>query len=99
MRGKSIELVCRDSIAGGSIAARAWVLAIDFGTSFTVAAARIDEGEPAMMDIDGERRMPSVLLVDGDDIVVGRVADEFRLLARRRRYAPRRAASGTSRPS
>ena len=54
-----------------------WVLAIDFGTSFTVAAAAYQGEHGTVVEIDGERRLPSVILVDGDDIIVGRVADEM----------------------
>ena len=54
-----------------------WVLAIDFGTSFTVAAAAYQGEHGTVVEIDGERRLPSAILVDGDDIIVGRVADEM----------------------
>ncbi|MEM9745278.1 MAG: Hsp70 family protein [Actinomycetota bacterium] len=55
-----------------------WVLAIDFGTSFTVAASRIGDRPAEVLEIDGERRVPSVLLLDEDgDIVVGRAAEHL----------------------
>jgi actin-like ATPase involved in cell morphogenesis len=56
---------------------RDWKLAIDFGTSFTSAAAwsasRVDP-----IEIGGERRIPSVVYV-GDDgaLLVGRAADNM----------------------
>ena len=54
-----------------------WVLAIDFGTSFTVAAAKVD-GRPAeVIEIAGERRMPSVVLIDAETVMVGRVAEDL----------------------
>ena len=55
-----------------------WILAIDFGTSYTVAAARLGERPPEIIDLAGERRMPSVVLVAADgQIVVGRTADDL----------------------
>jgi len=59
------------------VATRPWILAIDFGTSYTVAAARVEGREPEVIEIGGERRIPSVVLVDADRIIVGRVADEL----------------------
>ncbi|MCU1398645.1 MAG: heat shock protein 70 [Acidimicrobiales bacterium] len=54
-----------------------WVLAIDFGTSFTVAAAKVGERVPEVIEIAGERRMPTVVLIDGDTVMVGRVAEDL----------------------
>ncbi len=55
-----------------------WVLAIDFGTSYTVAAVKVDDRPPEVIEVGGERRIPSVVLVDGDnDILVGRPADDL----------------------
>lgn len=55
-----------------------WILAIDFGTSFTVAVAQVEGRSPEVLEIAGERRVPSVVLTDeGDRIVVGRVAEEL----------------------
>src|SRR5262245_48181588 len=55
-----------------------WILAIDFGTSYTVAAG-LAEGQAAeVIEIQGERRTPSVVLVEGPGrFVVGRVADDL----------------------
>ena len=53
-----------------------WVLGIDFGTSFTVAAARGRRG-PEVIEVGGERRVPSVVLADDDgSLVVGRAGGE-----------------------
>lgn len=60
-----------------SVTARQWVLAIDFGTSYTVAVAAFDGQDARVLEIDGELRVPSVILADADRIVVGRVADEM----------------------
>lgn len=55
-----------------------WILAIDFGTSYTVAAARVDGRAPEIIEISGERRMPSVVMVDPDGgMLVGRAADDL----------------------
>ena len=54
-----------------------WVLAIDFGTSFTVAASLHDGGRPEVIEIDGDRRVPSVVMVLEDgSYVIGRAAEE-----------------------
>ncbi|MFN0026225.1 MAG: Hsp70 family protein [Acidimicrobiales bacterium] len=54
-----------------------WVLGIDFGTSFTVAAARTRRG-PEVIEIGGERRVPSVVLAEDDgSLVVGRSAENL----------------------
>ncbi len=54
-----------------------WVLGIDFGTSFTVAAARTRRG-PEVIEIGGERRVPSVVLAEDDgSLVVGRSAEDL----------------------
>src|SRR4051812_14152296 len=53
-----------------------WVLAIDFGTSFTTAAAR-SGSRPEMIEIDGEIRIPSNVFIDGDTVVVGKAAEQL----------------------
>lgn len=54
-----------------------WVLGIDFGTSYTTAAICAN-GRPEPIEIDGQRRMPSVILVDEDgSIVVGSAAERL----------------------
>ena len=54
-----------------------WTLAIDFGTSCTVVATRT-RGRPAeVIEIDGDRRVPSVMMIADDGrIVIGRAAEE-----------------------
>ncbi len=55
-----------------------WILAIDFGTSFTVAASRIGDRAPEVIEIDGERRLPSVIMIDdAGEVTVGRAADNL----------------------
>jgi actin-like ATPase involved in cell morphogenesis len=53
-----------------------WVLAIDYGTSFTAAATCEDGGSPQMLLVDGEQRIPSlVVLSDDGGLIVGAHAD------------------------
>ena len=55
-----------------------WTLAIDFGTSFTVAAVRTGQRSPEVIEVGGERRVPSVVFVDEDgSIRVGRAAEDL----------------------
>ncbi|HRE01264.1 MAG TPA: Hsp70 family protein, partial [Ilumatobacteraceae bacterium] len=55
-----------------------WTLAIDFGTSFTVAAVRVEGRAPEIVEIAGERRVPSVVLVDpSGSVFVGRTAEDL----------------------
>ena len=55
-----------------------WILAIDFGTSYTVAASKVGERSPEVIEIAGERRVPSVIMVDpAGAVVVGRIADDL----------------------
>ena len=55
-----------------------WILAIDFGTSYTVAASKIDDRSPEVIEVNGERRMPSVVMLDPKGaIIVGRTADDL----------------------
>lgn len=52
-----------------------WTLSIDFGTSSTVAAITHDDGRHEVLEVEGERRTPSVVLVDDDhSLVVGAAA-------------------------
>ena len=61
-----------------SLPTSGWTLAVDFGTSFTVVAVRIDGRPPETIEIGGERRIPSIVLVDDDGAVyVGRVAEDL----------------------
>ena len=53
-----------------------WTLAIDFGTSFTAAAMRVGDRRPEILTLDGESRMPSLVLLNEDgELVVGRNAE------------------------
>ena len=55
-----------------------WILAIDFGTSYTVAASKVGDRAPEVIEIGGERRMPSVVMVDpAGAVIVGRTADDL----------------------
>lgn len=54
---------------------QSWTLSIDFGTSSTVAVASLADGRSEVVEFGGERRMPSVVLVDDDaSFVVGQSA-------------------------
>jgi actin-like ATPase involved in cell morphogenesis len=58
--------------------AQPWILSIDFGTSYTLVAAKVGDRPPEVVEIGGERRMPSVVLVEqSGSIVVGRTADDL----------------------
>jgi actin-like ATPase involved in cell morphogenesis len=53
-------------------------LAIDFGTSYTVAAVRVGSRPPEVIDLAGASRLPSVILAENPShIVVGEIADEL----------------------
>ena len=55
-----------------------WILAIDFGTSYTVAASKVGDRAPEVIEVGGERRMPSVVMVDPTGaVIVGRTADDL----------------------
>ena len=41
-----------------------WILSIDFGTSYTLVAAKVGDRTPEVVEIGGERRMPSVVMVE-----------------------------------
>ncbi len=52
-----------------------WTLSIDFGTSSTIAVGSRADGTRELIEIDGDRRMPSVAFLDDDGTwVVGRSA-------------------------
>ena len=58
--------------------AQPWILSIDFGTSYTLIAAKVGDRSPEVVEVGGERRMPSVVLVEQSGaIVVGRTADDL----------------------
>ncbi len=56
-----------------------WVLAIDFGTSFT-SAAMVADGRMEVLEVDGLRRLPSTVLWAHDELVVGTAAESQRVL-------------------
>ena len=56
-----------------------WVLAVDFGTTFTSAAV-VRDGHVELLEVDGLRRFPScVVQIDGE-LVVGPAADHQQVL-------------------
>ena len=60
--------------------AEPWILGVDFGTTYTCAAVR--EGDQIReLHLDGSTRMPSAVLLDGENIVVGRAAESRAPLA------------------
>jgi hypothetical protein len=60
------------------VASAPWTLAIDIGTTFCVAAGRIGDGPPEIIEINGQRRVPSVVVVDEDGtMVVGQAAENL----------------------
>jgi len=75
------------------------VLAIDFGTTYTTAAIRRDGGYPELLEIDGDRRVPSVVLADEGSgaLLVGRRAVE--LAAAQPRQAVREAKRRIGEPA
>ncbi len=55
-----------------------WILSIDFGTSYTLVAAKLGDRTPEVVEVGGERRMPSVVMVEATgNVVVGRTADDL----------------------
>jgi molecular chaperone DnaK len=73
-RPVSLRPVSLGSVSQGET----WVLAIDFGTSSSVVAARVAERPPEVVEVAGERRVPSVVLItDTGELVVGRVAEDL----------------------
>ena len=57
------------------------VLGIDLGTTYCAMASLDQQGEPYIVPMtDGEETLPSVVMVDGDEVVVGREAKRCALL-------------------
>src|SRR3954470_14914811 len=57
-----------------------WTFATDFGTSYSAAAVFAD-GRAEVLEVDGERRTPSVVALDADGtIVVGAHAENRAVL-------------------
>ena len=51
------------------------ILGIDLGTTYSVGAYLDEEGNPQIVkNLDGEDMTPSVVMVDGEDVIVGRTA-------------------------
>ncbi|MEN3314423.1 MAG: hypothetical protein V7605_657 [Acidimicrobiaceae bacterium] len=75
------------------------VLAIDFGTTYTTVAIRRGTGYPELIEIDGDRRVPSVVLADegSGQLLVGRRALE--LAAAQPRQAAREAKRRIGEPA
>jgi len=55
-----------------------WVLAIDFGTTFTTAAS-MSEGRIEILEVEGVRRLPSCVVSLDGALVVGTVAERERI--------------------
>lgn len=51
-----------------------WTLAVDFGTTSTVTAMCGDDGAPEILEVDGNRKMPSMVVVDNDHTIVVGIA-------------------------
>ncbi len=52
-----------------------WTLAIDFGTTSTVTVIGANGQRPHVLEIGGDRRMPSIVYIDDDEsVLVGHVA-------------------------
>ncbi|WP_053084635.1 PQQ-binding-like beta-propeller repeat protein [Streptomyces viridochromogenes] len=74
-----------------------WVLAIDFGTSFTTAAMTGRDGRAEVLEVEESRYLPSLVYRDEDgQLLVGHAADsEARVFPERAERLPKRAlASG-----
>lgn len=55
-----------------------WILAIDFGTSFTTAAVVNGTSDPVILDVDGASRMPSTIFLDEDHTLrAGKAAERL----------------------
>ena len=52
-----------------------WTLAIDFGTTSTVTVIGVEGERPHVLEVGGDRRMPSIVYIDDDgSVLVGHVA-------------------------
>jgi WD40 repeat protein len=52
-----------------------WALAIDFGTTNTAAAFAVDGGTPTVLEVEGTRSLPSVVVADGaGNLLTGKAA-------------------------
>ncbi len=55
-----------------------WILGVDIGTTFCVAAARPADGRAEIIEVAGQRRVPSVIVLDeSGQIVVGQSAENL----------------------
>jgi len=51
-----------------------WTLAVDFGTTSTVTAMGDDRGASEILEVDGNRKMPSMVVIDEDQTIVVGIA-------------------------
>ena len=59
-------------------AKQSWILGIDIGTTFCVAAGRSADGRAEVIEVGGQRRIPSVIVLDEQgQIVVGQSAENL----------------------
>ncbi len=59
-------------------AKQSWILGIDIGTTFCAAAGRSADGRAEVIEIGGQRRIPSVIVLDEQgQIVVGQSAENL----------------------
>lgn len=57
------------------------ILGIDLGTTYCAMASLDKQGEPYIVSMtDGEETLPSVVMIDGDEVVVGKEAKRCALL-------------------
>jgi molecular chaperone DnaK (HSP70) len=72
--------------------AKPWTLSIDYGTTHTCAAMAEDGEAPVVLDIEGERRFPSLVVMDGEGrLRTGKVARNLlRRFPRRGERTPKR---------
>lgn len=57
------------------------ILGIDLGTTYCAMASLNEHGEPYIVPMtDGEETLPSVVMIDGDEVVVGKEAKRCALL-------------------
>jgi actin-like ATPase involved in cell morphogenesis len=70
-----------------------WVLAIDFGTSYTTAAFADDGGSPVMLEVENSRYLPSAVVADteGHLLTGNAAARQVGLFPERAERVPKRA--------
>jgi GTPase SAR1 family protein len=76
-----------------------WVLGLDFGTCFTVVSARVSNDNPEVVEIDGERRTPSVIFrTEEGQLLFGKVAEEQIVTAPDRAFTSPKSHIGDGAP-